>query len=123
MGIITEVGHNWSTVRSIIDDMSSVSGMVLKTNDNCIVNGNLEMLDSGCIEIENISKDAKIKEGYEIVTSRISPKFLPGILIGTVASVSTDSNNLRLTGKLTPAVNFDKLDTVLVITKVKEKEY
>lgn len=123
VGIITEVGHNWSTVRSIIDDMSSVSGMVLKTNDNCIVNGNLEMLDSGCIEIENISKDAKIKEGYEIVTSRISPKFLPGILIGTVASVSTDSNNLRLTGKLTPAVNFDKLDTVLVITKVKEKEY
>lgn len=123
VGIITEVGHNWSTVRSIIDDTSSVSGMVLKTNDNCIVNGNLEMLDSGCIEIENISKDAKIKEGYEIVTSRISPKFLPGILIGTVASVSTDSNNLRLTGKLTPAVNFDKLDTVLVITKVKEKEY
>ena len=123
VGIITEVGHNWSTVRSIIDDTSSVSGMVLKTNDNCIVNGNLEMLDSGCIEIENISKDAQIKEGYEIVTSRISPKFLPGILIGTVASVSTDSNNLRLTGKLTPAVNFDKLDTVLVITKVKEKEY
>ena len=123
VGIITEVGHNWASVRSIIDDKSSVSGMVLKTNDNCIINGNLEMLDSGCIEIDNIGRDAKIKKGYEVVTSRISPKFLPGILIGTVASVSTDSSNLRTTGKLTPAVDFDKLDTVLVITTLKEKEY
>ena len=81
------------------------------------------MLDSGCIEIDNIGRDAKIKKGYEVVTSRISPKFLPGILIGTVASVSTDSSNLRTTGKLTPAVDFDKLDTVLVITTLKEKEY
>ncbi len=123
VGIITEVGHNWASVRSIIDDKSSVSGMVLKTNDNCIINGNLEMLDSGYIEIENLGKDAKIKKGYEIVTSRISPNYLPGILIGTVASVSTDASNLRTTGKLTTAVDFDKLDTVLVITTLKEKEY
>lgn len=123
VGIITEVGHNWASVRSIIDDSSSVSGMILKTNDTCIVNGNLDMIDSGCIEMENINPNAKIKEGYEVVTSRISPKFLPGILIGTVSSISKDSNNLRLTGKVTTAVNFDKLDTVLVITKLKEKEY
>lgn len=123
VGIITEVGHNWSSVRSIIDDNSSVSGMVLKTNDTCMINGNLELLDSGYIEIENLGKDAQIKKGYEIVTSRISPKFLPGILIGKVASVSTDSSKLSQTGKLETAVDFDKLDTVLVITTLKEKEY
>lgn len=123
VGIITEVGHNWSSVRSIIDDSSSVSGMVLKTNDSCFINGNLELLDSGYIEIADIGKDAKIKKGYEVVTSRISPNFLPGILIGTVASVSTDYSKLSQKGKLVPAVDFDKLDTVLVITTLKEKEY
>lgn len=123
VGIITEVGHNWASVRSIIDDSSSVSGMFLDTSDTCIVNGNLELLDSGYIEMENISKDAKIKEGYEVVTSRISPNYLPGILIGTVASVTTDSSKLSQTGTLVPAVDFDKLDTVLVITTLKEKEY
>lgn len=123
VGIITEVGHNWASVRSIIDDSSSVSGMFLDTSDTCIVNGNLELLDNGYIEMENIGKDAKIKEGYEVVTSRISPNYLPGILIGTVASVTTDTSNLSQTGTLVPAVDFDKLDTVLVITALKEKEY
>lgn len=123
VGIITDVGHNWSSVRSIIDDASSVSGMFLDTSDTCIINGNLELLDQGYIEMEDISKDAEIKEGYEVVTSRISSNYLPGILIGTVESITTDSSNLRQTGYLVPAVDFDKLDTVLVITTLKEKEY
>lgn len=123
VGIITEVGHNWASVRSIIDDASSVSGMFLDTSDTCIINGNLELLDNGYIEIEDISKSADIKEGYEVVTSRISSNYLPGILIGTVSGITTDSSNLRQTGYLTPAVDFDKLDTVLVITTLKESEY
>lgn len=123
VGIITEVGHNWASVRSIIDDSSSVSGMFLDTSDTCIVNGNLELLDSGYIEMENIGKDAKIKVGNEVVTSRISPNYLPGILIGTVASINHDASNLSQVGTIEPAVDFDKLDTVLVITTMKEKEY
>lgn len=123
VGIITEVGHNWSSVRSIIDDSSSVSGMFLETSGTCMVNGNLELLDSGYIEMEDIGKHTKVKEGYEVVTSRISPNYLPGILIGTVASVTNDASNLSQVGTIAPAVDFDKLDMVLVITTLKEKEY
>ena len=37
VGIVTEVGPTWAKVRSIIDDSSNVSGMVLSTSDTCIV--------------------------------------------------------------------------------------
>ena len=41
VGIITEIGTHWATVRSIIDDKSNVSAMIADTNDHCIVTGNL----------------------------------------------------------------------------------
>lgn len=123
VGIITEVAHNNATVRSIIDDASNVSGMFLKTNDQCNVKGNLELIDNGLIEVQGIDKDAKVEEGYEIVTSTISPKYLPGILIGYVSDVTLDSNNMTKSGYLTPAVDFTNLTTVLVITELKETLY
>lgn len=120
VGIITEAGKNYSRVRSIIDDSSNVSGMFLKTSDTCIVTGNLKLIDSGLIQVSHISKDADIKDGYEIVTSNISDKYLQGILIGYISDISVDSNNMTKSGYLTPAVNFDRLDTVLIITELKE---
>lgn len=123
VGIITEVGHNYSVVTSIIDDTSSVSGMFLKTSDTCIVSGDLTLMDDGRIRVEDISKTAKVKDGYEVVTSNLSTKFLQGILIGYVSDVTLNSNSLQKTGYLTPAVDFSRLSTVLVITELKEPLY
>ncbi|KSV59943.1 rod shape-determining protein MreC [Acetivibrio ethanolgignens] len=121
VGIITEVGENWSKVRTIIDDKSNVSSMTLKSSDICNVKGNLELIDQGLIELELADRDADIKEGDEIVTSHISDRYLEGILIGYVNSISVDSSNMTQSGYLTPAVSFDSLDTVLVITELKKE--
>ncbi|MEG2774931.1 MAG: rod shape-determining protein MreC, partial [Acetivibrio sp.] len=112
VGIVTKVGDHWSMVRTIIDDKSNVGAMSLKTSDLCNVKGNLELIDTGTIEIELVDKDAKIKEGDEIVTSHISDRFLQGILIGYVNNLKMDSSNMTKSGYLTPAVSFDSLDTV-----------
>ena len=123
VGIVTEVGHNYATVRSIIDDQSNVSAMFLKTTDTCNVKGSLELIDDGVIELELIDKNAEIQKGYEVVTSRISDKYLPGILIGYVQDVNVDPNNLTQSGTLVPAVDFSSLDMVLVVTQLKESNY
>ncbi|WMJ88261.1 rod shape-determining protein MreC [Anaerocolumna sp. MB42-C2] len=120
VGIVEEVGKNWARVKSIIDDSSNVSGMFLKTSDQCIVNGDLELYNSGVIGVELISKDAKVSDGYEVVTSPISDKYLQGILIGYISDLTVDPNNLTKTAHLTPAVDFDRLEEVLIITELKE---
>ncbi len=119
-GIITEVHYNYSIVRSIIDDNSNVSGMFIKTSDTCVVEGDLKLMDEGKIRVKFISKDADIKDGYEVVTSHISPNFLQGILIGYVSDIQLDSNNMTKTAYLTPVVDFGRLDEVLIITQQKE---
>ena len=120
VGIIEETGKNYSKVRSIIDDSSYVSGMFLKTSDPCMVHGDLKLLDNGVIGVENISKDAQIQDGYEVVTSHISDKYLQGILIGYVSDIKMDAGNLTKTAYLTPVVDFNRLDEVLIITELKK---
>jgi rod shape-determining protein MreC len=120
VGLVYEVGENYSKVRSIIDDKSNISGMFLETNETCIVEGNLAtMEEDGYLPVEMIDKESEVKEGYEVVTSRVSSKFLPGILIGTISNLQVDSTNMTMTGELKPAVDFTSLNMVLVITELK----
>jgi rod shape-determining protein MreC len=121
IGIITETGENWSTVRTIIDDASSISGMVASTSDTCVVSGNLSMMDSGKIEFSELKdRDEVVTEGTAIVTSNISMKYLTGLLIGYVAEVAEDSNHLTKSGTLIPAADFKNIREVLVIKELKQ---
>lgn len=120
VGIVTEVNKSYARVRSIIDDESSVTGSFLKTSDMCFVNGNLKLIGKGMIDISGIPADAEVKDGYEVVTSPVSDKYLPGILIGYARDIKTDSSNITQSAHLTPAADFSGLDMVLVITEVKD---
>ncbi|NLK75930.1 MAG: rod shape-determining protein MreC [Clostridiales bacterium] len=119
-GIIIEAHYNYSIVRAIIDDKSAVSGMFIKTSDTCMVQGDLQLMDEGKIRVEFISKDAEIQDGYEVVTSHISDKFLQGILIGYISDIKLDASNMTKTALLTPVVDFERLEEVLIITELKE---
>ena len=122
VGIVSEVGPNYAKVRSIIDDKSNVSAMFMDTNENCMVKGNLETVYKGYIDVEMISSTSKVKNGAEVVTSQISSKFLPGLLIGYVSDIHEETSSLTKTAHLTPVVSFDNLDIVLVITQKKDGE-
>lgn len=52
VGIITDVYPTTSIVRSILDDRSSVSGMIGKNYDNCYVDGDLTLKDSGQLKVD-----------------------------------------------------------------------
>ena len=55
-----------------------------------------------------------------MVTSRVSDQYQPGILIGYVTSVEDNANNLTKSGTITPVVDFQHLEEVLVITDLKD---
>lgn len=121
VGRITSVGPTWAKVTSVISDNSSVSGMTLSTGDNLMVLGDLKLMATGCITFSQLldGKNA-VKEGDKVVTSDISDKYLPNILIGYISSINKDPNNLTKSGLLVPAVDFEHLGEVLVITDLKQ---
>lgn len=121
VGRITSVGPNWARVTSIISDNSNVSGMMLSTEDNLIVSGDLKLMADNCIGFSQLV-DSKnlVAEGDKVVTSNISDIYLPNILIGYISSLDKDANNLTKSGLITPAVDFEHLGEVLVITDRKQ---
>ena len=121
VGIITDVGANYATVRSIIVDSSEVSAMAQQSGDTCIVSGDLKLFNEGRLNLGYMEKDDDIKDGDMIVTSNISGKFLPGILIGYATDITVDySDNLTKSGYVIPVAQFDRLQEVLVITDLKD---
>jgi rod shape-determining protein MreC len=120
-GIVTEVGNNYSKVRAIIDDTSSVSGMVLSTSDNCVVKGDLQMMDERqMISFTNLKDtENQVAVGDQVVTSYISSEYVQGLLIGYVSEIHMNSNNLTKSGLITPVVDFEHVKHVLVITDMK----
>lgn len=118
-GIVTEVGTNYAKVRAIIDDNSNVSANVSGTKTLCTVSGDLNSMDDGYINVGYINKADTIEDGAELVTSHVSDKFLPGLLIGYVTDVEMDANNLTKSAKCIPAVDFSNLQEVLVILDLK----
>ena len=121
VGIVTEVGPNWATVRAIIDDSSNVSAMTVGTDDTCVVEGELELIDEGKLRFSQLyDKDDKVTVGERVVTSNISDTYVEGLFIGYVSEIELDTNNLTKTGTIVTPVDFQHLKDVFVITVNKQ---
>lgn len=122
VGIVTDVGPNYAKVAAIINDTMKVSGMVTSTSDNLIVSGNLQnMNENMVIEFSNLNdKDDEVAIGDPVVTSYVSDQYQQGILIGYISSLEMDANNLTKSGTITPAVDFEHIQEVLVILNKKQ---
>lgn len=121
VGIITDAGANYAKVRCIIDDSSNVSGMVSTTSDNLNITGSIKtMNEDKVISFSELKDDDNaVAVGDPVVTSYVSDRYQQGILVGYIASIEEDSNNLTKSGTITPVVDFEHLENVLVITDVK----
>lgn len=85
-----------------------------------MVKGNMKSIYKGYIDVTMISNTAEAKDGDAVVTSRISDKFLPGLLVGYISNIRDETDGLSKYAQLTPVVSFDKLETVLIITTLKD---
>ena len=121
VGIVTDVGLNYAIVTSIIEDNMNVSAMTRFGHENCIASGDLELSGTGKMNLTNALSTFDVEKDNGIVTSDISDKFLPGLLIGYAEDVTLNSDGLTKSGTIRTAVDFNRLNEVLVITTMREQ--
>ncbi len=121
VGIVTDVGPHYATVRAIIDDNSNISCKNLSTSELIVVNGSLQSMNqSSTIQFSDLRDADNLAEvGDEITTSTISDLYLPNIPVGYITEIAADSNELTKSGRIAPIVDFSHLEKVFVVLQTK----
>lgn len=114
VGHVISVTNSTAKVQTLIDTSSVVSSSAGSANDNIIVKGTLD--DKTVLKATSIPTSATLLEGDKVETSGLGGIYPKGILIGTVKTISNTKNLTNRYALIDPAVNFNKLQTVLVIT-------
>lgn len=117
VGYIYEVGTTWATVVSIIDSKTSVGGIIERTGDRAIVEGDLQLMESGKCKMSYISKGANIAVGDYVQTSGLGGIYPEGIIIGKISGFIADEQGLYHNAEIETAVDFERINEVMVITK------
>ncbi|MEE0866110.1 MAG: rod shape-determining protein MreC [Clostridia bacterium] len=114
VGHVISVTDSTAKVQTIIDTASSVSCSMSTTKDSIVCKGTLD--EKSALKAMYIPTDANIIQGDSIETSGIGGIYPKGIHIGTVKKVTNTQNMTDRYALIETAINFDKIDTVLVIT-------
>ena len=114
VGHVVSVTNSTAKVETIIDTASSISCSMSTTKDSIVCKGTLDGQSE--LRAMYIPTDANIIQGDSIETSGLGGIYPKGIHVGTVKSVTNTQNIVDRYAIVETAVDFDKLDTVLVIT-------
>lgn len=114
VGYVVSVTDSTAKVRTLIDTASSVSALIVNTSKDSIVCKGTLSSDSE-LKAMYIPTDANIIQGDTVETSGIGGIYPKGIKIGTIKKIVSTQNITDRYAIVETTVNFDKLNTVLVI--------
>ena len=120
VGIITAVGPNYSICTAIIEDGTNVSAMTKNEHLNLIVSGDLSTKGLSEMRFANALSSIDFSKDSTLVTSFISDRYLPGLLIGYTESVTPNEDGLTQNGLVRTAVDFTNLHEVMIIKTLRE---
>ena len=114
VGHVISVTSDTAKVRTIIDTSSSVSCLLSTTDESIVCKGTLE--EDSALRAMYIPDDDGIIQGDSVETSGLGGIYPKGIHVGSIKRVVNTQNAMDRYAIVETAVDFEKLDTVLVIT-------
>ena len=120
VGYVSEVGRNWAQVVTIGDLSSSVSAIIERTGEYCLIQGDISLYEKNLCSMKYTSPDTVLSVGDTVVTSGEGGIYPEGIQIGKVVEITENVNSVSRSATIEPFVDFSKVKTVLVVTNYNE---
>ncbi len=115
VGLITEVGTNWSTVTTILDTTSEIGAYIFGSGYSCIAQGDFTLMKEGKLRASYLSSSATIRNSDQLLTSGDGDIYPPGLVIGSVTDVGDDETNVAKYAVISPTVEMSSVDQVFII--------
>lgn len=112
VGQIRAVGPNWSRVLLIVDPSGSVAAVLQNSRLQGIVSGRL----GRDMVMNYIPQEGVVSVGEVVLTSGVDGYYPKGLVIGQVVEVIQNDIDAFQQAIVRPSVNFEQIETVLVLT-------
>lgn len=111
VGRVVEAAPFFSKVALLTDFTSTIPAIVQRGRYWGVAKGN-----QNSVRLEYVSQDAPLRPGDRVVTGE-ARSFHSGAPIGTIVSIQRSDSTLYQTAVVAPAVDFSRIDRVVVIPK------
>jgi rod shape-determining protein MreC len=115
VGTVVETTCCSSKIRLITDPDSAVNARLQVSRDE----GQAVGLFGGGLELQFLSQQAEVRPGDLVLTSGLGAAYPQGLVLGSVSAVQRQDYEVQQKASLTPAVDFNRLEIVLVIINFK----
>jgi len=115
VGIISETGFNWSTIRTLEDTDTSLGAQVFRTKDLGVAEGNFALMEDGLLTLKYLPADCQLLSGDLVMTSGLGEYYPSGLVIGSVDEVRPNDAGAEAYAIVKPAVDPDDLSEVFII--------
>lgn len=116
LGVVTETGLNWATVRTILDSESTIGALVFRSGGSALAQGDFSLMGDGKIALTYLGTEPDVVSGDLIVTSGLGGYLPSQIVIGYVEEVRTSDNGLAHYAVLRPEMSLEGLTEIFVVT-------
>jgi len=120
VGVVTKVGLNWSTVRTVVDVELEMGALIARTDGAAILEGDFSLMGEGRLKLTYLPEGTQLQAGDAILTSGLrsggDATYPSRLLVGYVEEVRADAGGMNDYAVLSPAADLDSLEQVFIVT-------
>lgn len=120
VGVIDQVGLNWSTLITVIDVDLELGGLIARTDAAAIIEGDFSLMVQGRLKLTYLPENTQLLSGDTVLTSGLmsggTATYPSGLVVGHVEQVRSDASGMNDYAVLRPAADLDGVEQVFIIT-------
>ena len=116
LGVVVEVDATSCKVMTILHPSFNAAGVVSRTRENGILNGNTTYAPDGLCTLTNLERSTETRAGDQVITTGLGGVFPPDVLVGTVQDVVPEASGKSSIAVVRPGADPRTAKHVFIIT-------